>query len=338
MGANYIAACRARSKKEFIAKLGHVEEEADESAFWMELIIEGGLMRPNRVGPLRDEADQLTRIFVRSRISARRNLNDPKSQIANNIMARKCGKCDPHEICEECPEWIFTLADLIMCMMGLFVILWVLKPGPDPNQRSMADAELMNVVGAIREAFGYIPDPSSNDPVDVQLLLKKVEKMKFNGPGEKGTSRTPANGAEGTDPEVTSIRASRQAAVGTRLLFEKGDAALTRGTTRALDDIVLQIRGHRNIVMIKGHASLDDFPEGIGAEKKMDLSLRRAQAVADYLTSKGVSPDMLRVQGCSTFEPVRQRAYTSDAQSLNRRVEVEATATLVEDLQDSPNP
>ena len=42
-------------------------------------------------------------------------------------MAKGC-KCDPHEICEECPEWIFTLADLIMCMMGLFVILWVLKP------------------------------------------------------------------------------------------------------------------------------------------------------------------------------------------------------------------
>ena len=44
-------------------------------------------------------------------------------------MAKGCKKCDPHEICEECPEWIFTLADLIMCMMGLFVILWVLKPG-----------------------------------------------------------------------------------------------------------------------------------------------------------------------------------------------------------------
>ena len=48
-------------------------------------------------------------------------------------MAAGCKKCDPHEICEECPEWIFTLADLIMCMMGLFVILWVLKPGPKPK-------------------------------------------------------------------------------------------------------------------------------------------------------------------------------------------------------------
>jgi hypothetical protein len=68
---------------------------------------------------------------------------------------------------------------------------------------------------------------------------------------------------------------------------------------------------------------------------KMDLSLRRAQVVADYLVGKGVSPDMLRVQGCSTFEPVAERAYNPAAQVINRRVEVEATATLVEELQDS---
>ena len=40
------------------------------------------------------------------------------------------------------------------------------------------------------------------------------------------------------------------------------------------------------------------------------------------------------MQGCSIFEPVRERAYTSETQASNRRVEVEATATLVEDLQD----
>jgi hypothetical protein len=72
------------------------------------------------------------------------------------------------------------------------------------------------------------------------------------------------------------------------------------------------------------------------AEQKMDLSLRRAQAVADYLTKAGISPDILRVQGCSTFEPVAMRAYTDDVRILNRRVEVEETSTLVEELQGAP--
>ena len=50
--ANYRAACRARSKAEFISKLGIVEEEADESAFWLEMIIEGELLKKQRVEPL----------------------------------------------------------------------------------------------------------------------------------------------------------------------------------------------------------------------------------------------------------------------------------------------
>ncbi|HVT87800.1 MAG TPA: four helix bundle protein [Tepidisphaeraceae bacterium] len=66
VGANYRAACRGRSKAEFLSKLGIVEEEADESAFWMELIVESGMKKLRVVEPLRDEADQLTRIVIAS--------------------------------------------------------------------------------------------------------------------------------------------------------------------------------------------------------------------------------------------------------------------------------
>ena len=74
VGANYRAACRGRSKAEFIAKLGIVEEEADESAFWMELIMEDGLIEENLVRDLHKEAEELTAIMASSRISASRNL------------------------------------------------------------------------------------------------------------------------------------------------------------------------------------------------------------------------------------------------------------------------
>jgi four helix bundle protein len=70
VGANYRAACRGRSKAEFIAKLGIVEEEADESAYWMELIIEGGLLVKTKVDALRQEACELTAIVAASRLSA----------------------------------------------------------------------------------------------------------------------------------------------------------------------------------------------------------------------------------------------------------------------------
>jgi hypothetical protein len=143
-------------------------------------------------------------------------------------MATKgCKKCDPHELCEECPEWIFTLADLIMCMMGLFVILWVLKPGGKPAAGSAAEEKQNATIGAIREGFGYVPDPNSTDPIDLMLLDKIQRRTKMNGPGEKGKTRVEAEGAEGTDTLVTTIRAGRQAAVGGRIPFEKGESKLT---------------------------------------------------------------------------------------------------------------
>jgi four helix bundle protein len=72
VGANYRAACRGRSKAEFIARLGTVEEEADESAYWMELIIDGSLLPKAKVDALQQEACELTAIMVSSRLSASR--------------------------------------------------------------------------------------------------------------------------------------------------------------------------------------------------------------------------------------------------------------------------
>ena len=84
VGSNYRAACRGRSKAEFVAKLGTVEEEADESAYWMELIMEAGLLRPARALPLHDEAVQLRNVMARSRLTAMRSIANRKSQIANS--------------------------------------------------------------------------------------------------------------------------------------------------------------------------------------------------------------------------------------------------------------
>jgi outer membrane protein OmpA-like peptidoglycan-associated protein len=247
-------------------------------------------------------------------------------------MAKGCKKCDPHELCEECPEWIFTLADLIMCMMGLFVILWVLKPSPPNKPAGSLSEDEIKVIAAIKEAFGYVPNANSNDPIDMHMLMKKVEHMK--GPGDGGKTQLEKKGPEGTDPEVTTIRKGKQASIGGHLLFDAGRAELTRETTAQIDQIAQLIRGHRQIALVKGHTSLDDLSDSATPQQKLDLSFRRAKAVADYLMAKGVEPDILRVQGCSTFEPVIQRTYGPDAQTTNRRVEVEVTATLVEEFQD----
>jgi len=66
VGANYRAACRAKSTPDFIYKMNIVEEEADESAYWLELIIETGILGKKNVNLLLKEADELTAIFTAS--------------------------------------------------------------------------------------------------------------------------------------------------------------------------------------------------------------------------------------------------------------------------------
>jgi four helix bundle protein len=70
VAANYRATCLSQSKASFIAKLSIVLEEADESAFWLEFVIDEKLLNENLVKPLLQEAGELTAIFASSRKTA----------------------------------------------------------------------------------------------------------------------------------------------------------------------------------------------------------------------------------------------------------------------------
>ncbi len=89
VAANYRALCRAKSRADFINKTSIVEEEADESCFWLELLIDRSLLAPSRVQPLLKEANELTAIFVASRKTAvsrqarRDSIENRKSKIEN---------------------------------------------------------------------------------------------------------------------------------------------------------------------------------------------------------------------------------------------------------------
>jgi four helix bundle protein len=89
VAANYRAVCRSRSDAEFVAKMGTVVEEADETAFWLELLIESEIIPQEKLAPLLKEASELVRIFASSRTTVIKRLNSPvrttnrKSKIKN---------------------------------------------------------------------------------------------------------------------------------------------------------------------------------------------------------------------------------------------------------------
>jgi four helix bundle protein len=71
VGANYRAVCRAKSNSDFINKLRIVEEECDESLFWMELLVDNNLVKVSRLSGLMKEADEILAIVVSSAKTAR---------------------------------------------------------------------------------------------------------------------------------------------------------------------------------------------------------------------------------------------------------------------------
>ena len=73
VASNYRAACISQSKASFISKLSIVIEEADESYFWLEFIVDENLLKNNLMEPLLKEADELTAIFMASRKTARKD-------------------------------------------------------------------------------------------------------------------------------------------------------------------------------------------------------------------------------------------------------------------------
>ncbi len=72
VAANYRALCRAKSRADFINKTSIVDEEADESCFWLELLVDAGLLGSRQVQPLLQEASEITAILVASRKTAGR--------------------------------------------------------------------------------------------------------------------------------------------------------------------------------------------------------------------------------------------------------------------------
>ena len=75
VGANYRAACMARSRADFIAKMGLVQEEVDESVYWIEISMESGIVQANELGPLQREGIEILSIAISSIKTAKRHLD-----------------------------------------------------------------------------------------------------------------------------------------------------------------------------------------------------------------------------------------------------------------------
>ncbi len=84
VGANYRSACLAKSQKDFLNKLRICQEEADECCYWLELLMESGILGSEKTGPLLDEAQQLAAIMTASAKTVLQNMAREKNNPQNH--------------------------------------------------------------------------------------------------------------------------------------------------------------------------------------------------------------------------------------------------------------
>jgi four helix bundle protein len=115
VGANYRTACRARSHADFVSKIGVVEEEADESAYWLELLVEAGILSADKVKDLVNEANELTAIFTSSGHTAKQSAarrTNPQSEIRNPKLKGRCMEPDEFQQLMKARQGVY---DLLRC-------------------------------------------------------------------------------------------------------------------------------------------------------------------------------------------------------------------------------
>jgi four helix bundle protein len=89
VAANYRSVCRARSRAEFLSKLGIVIEEADEASFWLEFLVESGIVPKAKLKDLISESDQLVAIFNASRTTAKNRVHSTINNRNSTISDKK---------------------------------------------------------------------------------------------------------------------------------------------------------------------------------------------------------------------------------------------------------
>jgi len=229
------------------------------------------------------------------------------------------------------PAWVLTYADLMSLLLCFFILLAALSQLKVEDYRA--------VVREIQRAFGVVggsgPGGSGGginkggEPAGQLIEVLREMATQASNKGKVGDAVDA--GAAGKHDSVRVVRRGEQFVMGSRITFEPGSADLTLGAKEDLKAIAELIRGHNNVVELRGHTSGMER-SAAGSDRDLeDLSYARAKSVREFLTNNevGLKPQVFRLVACGATEPLVKRVYESGQQAPNRRVEVVVNASLV---------
>ncbi len=228
-----------------------------------------------------------------------------------------------HEEHEGAPEWLISFADMVMLMMGFFVIMFALNAQPkggnaggggEQAEGVATEQNFVDLAIAVRRAFNNDVDLNSTDPND-KALIERIKQLEKNG---AGTSRD--EGTAGKDRNVQSVRPGDRFGRGTSVMFRAGTAELTTTAQKTIDELAKQLDGQTPLVEVYGHVGAG---ECVGdPQKAMKLSTERSLAVAQRLAGAGLDYWRMRVRAAGDGDRVEPYPTGATSDARNQRVEI----------------
>lgn len=227
------------------------------------------------------------------------------------------------EFHEGAPEWLISFADMVMLMMGFFVILFALNSAPRPVQAAtgapVEDGEqpaptpdMIDFAIAVRKAFNNEVDMASTNPQDRPLIDRILSR-------QSGAGEARDDGVKGREMEVRTVRPAPRFGTGVTVAFGERSKEISGDEERVLIELARSLRGLQSVVEVRGHASAAESFRA--PEDAMRLAFDRAFAVAGILAREGVQWRRLRI--ASEGDHDRVAAFPRDPAEDRRNARAE---------------
>ncbi|MFQ5423210.1 MAG: flagellar motor protein MotB [Phycisphaerae bacterium] len=229
------------------------------------------------------------------------------------------------------PEWMITYGDMMSLLLTFFVLLASLANFDERDKMFMAAIESIRRAFGNQAQIGYFAD----NQVDFKSLLVQFETMVIpTKPKNLGQSDEP--GIDGQFYRVKKVRDGLELVVGGPIAFGRFSPEIEPAMDGLLQKLAVELRGKRNKIEIRGHATYEPLPVDAPYKDPLDLSYARARRVRDRLVELGVDRRGLRVTAAGPYERLLDQTYDESRRAANRRVEILLTQALIDDYEAKP--
>jgi len=213
------------------------------------------------------------------------------------------------------PEWVVTYGDMMSLLLTFFIMLVSLS-------EVVADKKYRAILDALEQYTGYRTSPAAAPGKSFPLnsLLSSLDRLGSFTNEDIGTGGVKTKSVAGKQLKVFHNREGKRLAVGRMIFFAPGRADLPLDVDRNLTNIVQELAGKPNKIVIRGHASPDPLPSDCRFPDKYTLTYERGRNVMLALEAKGLDHARILISAIGDSQPLPR----SEAGSLlrNDRVEV----------------